>query len=70
MDFTKSQIWNIAKTYDNYGAVLKWTSKKEDMVNFINYQDLQEAMKEEYDFLNQFKQPNLNYKPVTQEERT
>ena len=52
MDFTKSQIWNIVKTYDNFDAVLKWTSKKEDMVNFINYQDMQEAMKEEYDFLN------------------
>ena len=43
MDLTKSQVWGIAKSYDNYNDVLKWTSKKDDMVNFINYQDMQES---------------------------
>lgn len=37
MEFSKSYIWKVVKEYDNYKDAIKWTSSKNDMLNFIDY---------------------------------
>jgi predicted acetyltransferase len=37
MEFKKSEIWKVVKSYDGYQGNIKWTSSKSDMINFVDY---------------------------------